>query len=161
MKENKFEFSYRVYNSIDDLPEDQKRLLNQAKEVTNLAYAPYSNFYVGAIAKMANGHIVKGSNQENASYPVGLCAERVLLATISSIFPKTAIDVIAITYNSKDVNSDHPVSPCGICRQSLHEFESRFQQPVKLILGGTTGPVFVLDSVSNLLPLAFTSDELS
>lgn len=161
MKENKFEFSYRVYNSIDDLPEDQKHLLLQAKEVTNLAYAPYSNFYVGAVARMTNGQLVKGSNQENASYPVGLCAERVLLSTISSIVPQMAIEAIAISYNSKGENSDHPVAPCGICRQSLHEFESRFQKPVQLILGGTTGPVFVLDSVSNLLPLAFTGDELS
>lgn len=160
MQENKFEFNYRVYDSIDELPEDQQWLLNEAREVTEQAYAPYSNFQVGAVARLINGEIVAGSNQENASFPVGLCAERVLLASVSSLFPKIPIEMIAISYKSDHQKSDHPISPCGICRQSLQEFEGRVNHKVQLILGGMTGPVYVIDSASRLLPLAFTSEEL-
>lgn len=160
MKENKFEFNYRVYDSIEELPEDQQWLLSEAREVTSQAYAPYSNFQVGAVARMANGEIVKGSNQENASFPVGLCAERVLLASISSLYPRIPINTIAISYKSENHKSDHPISPCGICRQALQEFEQRVDQPVELILGGLTGPVYVIDTARSLLPLAFTSEEL-
>jgi len=160
MKENKYEFNYRVYESIEELPEDQQWLLSEAREVTEQAYAPYSNFQVGAVARLANGEIVAGSNQENASFPVGLCAERVLLASISSLFPKIPIHAIAVSYKSENHKSDHPISPCGICRQSLQEFEGRVNHPIQLILGGLTGPVYVIDSASKLLPLAFTSEEL-
>lgn len=160
MKESKFEFNYNVFESIDELPEEQKQLLKEAREITEQAYAPYSKFQVGAIAKLANGEKVKGSNQENASFPVGLCAERVLLASVSSIFPKVPIETIAISYKSEHVKSDHPISPCGICRQSLQEYEQRVDNKIQLVLGGMTGPVYVIDSASRLLPLAFTSEEL-
>ncbi|MEI6947798.1 cytidine deaminase [Paraflavisolibacter sp. H34] len=160
MEENRFEFSYKVYQSIDELPEDQRLLLQAAREVTEQAYAPYSNFQVGAVARLANGETVPGSNQENASFPAGLCAERVLLASVSSLFPRVPVEAMAISYKSENVKSDHPISPCGICRQSLQEYETRTNQPVQLILGGMTGPVYVIDSASKLLPLAFTSEEL-
>ena len=160
MKVQTFVFSYKVYDSIDELPEEKQWLLNEAREVTQQAYAPYSHFQVGAVAKMVNGEIVAGTNQENASFPVGLCAERVLLASISSLFPKVPIESVAISYRGENVSNDHPISPCGICRQSLQEFESRVKHPVQLILGGITGPVYVIDSASRLLPLAFTSEEL-
>ena len=160
MRENKYEFNYTVYENIEELPEEQQWLLSEAREVTGQAYAPYSNFQVGAVAQMVNGEIVAGSNQENASFPVGLCAERVLLASISSLFPKIPIQSIAISYKSINLKSDHPISPCGICRQSLQEFESRVKHPIQLILGGMEGPVYVISSASKLLPLAFTSQEL-
>ncbi|HEX6333551.1 MAG TPA: cytidine deaminase [Flavisolibacter sp.] len=142
------------------MPEEHQWLLNEAREVTAQAYAPYSRFQVGAVARMANGEVVAGSNQENASFPVGLCAERVLLASISSLFPRIPINTIAISYKSENHTSDHPISPCGMCRQALQEFEMRVDHPVQLILGGMTGPVYVIDSASKLLPLAFTSEEL-
>ncbi len=160
MKESKFEFNYNVFDSIDELPEEQRNLLSQARAITAQAYAPYSNFQVGAIAKLANGETVAGSNQENASFPVGLCAERVLLASVSSLYPRIPIETIAISYKSESVKSDHPISPCGICRQALQEYEGRINHTVQLILGGMTGPVYVIDSASRLLPLAFTSEEL-
>jgi cytidine deaminase len=160
MKEKKFEFNYTVYENIDELPEEQKELLKEAREVTEHAYAPYSRFQVGAIAKLSNGETVTGSNQENASFPVGLCAERVLLATVSSLFPKESIQTIAISYKSTEQKSDHPISPCGICRQALQEYEGRIDHPLQLILGGMEGAVYVIDSASRLLPLAFTSEEL-
>ncbi len=160
MKENKFEFAYRVYRDIDELSADQQILIKEARNATQTAYAPYSNFHVGAVAKLANGEIVRGSNQENASSPVGLCAERVLLAAISSLYPRTPIETIAISYNAERVKSDHPISPCGICRQSLQEVEGNNNQPIKVLLSGMEGEVYEIDSASNLLPLAFTSNEL-
>ena len=160
MKEKKFEFNYTVYENIDELPAEQKELLAEARQITEHAYAPYSRFQVGAIAKLVNGETVKGTNQENASFPVGLCAERVLLATVSSLFPKIPIRAIAISYKSEEQKSDHPISPCGICRQALQEYEGRTKEPVQLILGGMEGAVYIIDSASKLLPLAFTSEEL-
>src|SRR6476660_11737 len=155
MRENKYEFNYNVYNSIDELPEDLRWLLNEAREITAQAYAPYSNFQVGAIARMANGEIVSGSNQENASYPAGLCAERVLLSSAASQHPGIAISTIAISYNNLKGKSDRPVSPCGICRQSLVEFEQRFGHPVRIILAGMQGKVQVIENAVSLLPLTF------
>ena len=160
MNKETYQFSYEVYNSIHDLTEEDSLLLRKAQEATQLSYAPYSKFHVGAVAKLSNGEIVKGSNQENASYPVGLCAERVLLASISSLYPKIPITAIAISYASREVKSDHPVAPCGICRQSLQEFEERMKHPIRLILGGQEGKIIIIPRASALLPLAFTSDEL-
>jgi cytidine deaminase len=161
MKKSEYKFSFDVYDSIDELSEEDAWLLNEAREVTEMAYAPYSHFQVGAVAKMANGEIVAGSNQENASYPVGLCAERVLLASASSLYPNMAIDAIAVSYQSNNGgDSNRPISPCGICRQSLQEFEGRVKQPIRLILGGMEGKVFIIEKASLLLPLAFTGEEL-
>lgn len=160
MHDKKFEFSYQEFNSIDDLSKEDAWLLNEARDVTQQAYAPYSKFHVGAVAKLSNGEIVAGSNQENASSPAGLCAERVLLASVSSIYPKTSIDTIAISYQGNGSVSDHPISPCGVCRQSLQEFEQRTNHPIRLILGGMEGKVYIIPRSSMLLPLAFTSDEL-
>lgn len=160
MKEKKFEFNYTVFETINELPDNLRTLLEKAREVTSLAYAPYSKFQVGAVAQMSNGEIVAGSNQENASFPAGLCAERVLLSSISTLFPKIPVQAVAISYKSEQQQSDHPISPCGICRQSLQEYETRVGSPIQLILGGMSGPVYIIDSASRLLPLAFTSEEL-
>ena len=160
MNKETYQFTYEVYNSINDLPEGDATLLKQARQATQLAYAPYSHFHVGAVAKMINGEIVRGSNQENASFPAGLCAERVLMSTASTLFPNVPIDTIAISYSSSDVASDHPIAPCGICRQSLQELEQRSRQPIRLILGGLEGKIIVIPQASSLLPLAFTSEEL-
>ena len=160
MKEKKFEFDYQVYDSIAELNEQDAWLLNEARLVTEQAYAPYSNFHVGAVAMMANGEVVAGTNQENASYPVGICAERVLLSTIASQHPGVAIDTIAISYENKNGKSNKPVSPCGICRQSLVEFEMRTGQPIRLILAGMEGKILIISSASLLLPLSFNADDL-
>jgi cytidine deaminase len=160
MKKDEFKFSFDVYDSIEELSEEDAWLLNEAREVTEHAYAPYSHFQVGAVAKLANGEIVAGSNQENASFPVGLCAERVLLASASSLYPNVAIESMAISYQTGNGDSDRPISPCGICRQSLQEFESRVNHPIRLILGGMEGKVYIIPKASILLPLAFTSEQL-
>ena len=160
MNEKKFEFEYEVYNDITELNETDASLLKEARSVTKQAYAPYSNFHVAAVAKMKNGKTVVGTNQENASYPVGICAERVLLGSAANLYPGEAIESIAISYDSEHVKSDHPISPCGMCRQTLLEFENRIKKPIRLILGGMEGKVYVIKSASQLLPFAFTSDEL-
>jgi cytidine deaminase len=159
MREQKLEFKFEVYESIDELTFEDAGLLNNAKVISENAYAPYSNFRVGAVARLKNGKIVSGSNQENASFPVGLCAERVLLASVYSSNPGIPIETIAISYQGPH-GSDHPVAPCGVCRQSLYEFELQLKQPVRLILSGMKGKVFILPSASLLLPLAFSSEEL-
>ena len=160
MHEQKFEFSFEVYDSIDELNADDRQLLIEARNITDKAYAPYSNFHVGAAAKLSNNKIVTGTNQENASYPVGICAERVLLSAISSLYPGIAIETMAVSYQSKKIKSDHPISPCGMCRQALQEFEGRMDKPIRLILSGMEGKVYVIKSASLLLPLAFTNEEL-
>lgn len=160
MNQKEILFAYEEYFSEEELNEADAFLLSKAKEATGYAYAPYSGFNVGAAARLANGEIVTGTNQENASYPAGLCAERVLLSSISSLHPKMPVESIAISYNSEIIKSDHPVAPCGICRQTLHEFETRMNQPIRLILGGMTGKVLVIANTTSLLPFAFGKEEL-
>ena len=160
MHEQKFEFSFEVYDSIDELNADDRQLLIEARNITDKAYAPYSNFHVGAAAKLSNNKIVTGTNQENASYPVGICAERVLLSAISSLYPGIAIETMAVSYQSKKTKSDHPISPCGMCRQALLEYETRTDKPIRLILAGQEGKIYIVTTVKFLLPFAFTPDEL-
>lgn len=160
MKENKYEFSYKVFNDINELDKKDADLLIRARKVTKDAYAPYSNFHVGAVAILSNGEIVAGTNQENASYPVGICAERVLLGSVATLHPNIPIESIAISYEGNGVKSDHPISPCGMCRQALLEYENRLNKPIRLILSGQEGKVFVIRSAGLLLPFAFTSSNL-
>src|SRR5258707_973241 len=154
------QFSYEVYASAEELDPVDADLLNKAKEATNYAYAPYSRFRVGAAARLDNGQVVTGTNQENASFPAGICAERVLMSTASSLYPGVAIETLAISYHNENGPSDNPISPCGICRQSLQEFEQRTGRPIRLILGGQTGTVYIIPQSGLLLPLAFSADEL-
>ena len=160
MNNKKFEFSYQEFENSDSLSDKDARLLNEARKVTEQAYAPYSNFHVGAVALLENGEVIAGTNQENASYPVGTCAERVLLGTLATLHPKVAISSLAISYNSNEIKSEHPISPCGMCRQALLEYEGRVKKPIRLILGGMEGKVIVIETVSQLLPFAFSSKEL-
>jgi cytidine deaminase len=160
MSSQKFSFEFEEYNSIDELQPADAILLQQARKVTQQAYAPYSNFHVGAVAQLNNGETVIGTNQENASYPVGICAERVLLSTLSSLHPNMPIQTLAISYHNHNGDSNTPVSPCGICRQSLLEYESRSKQHIRLILSGMEGKVWIIEKASMLLPLSFTSDDL-
>lgn len=160
MTTEKFQFDYELYDSIDELPGQDNELLDRARKTTVHAYAPYSHFHVGAAARLANGEIVTGTNQENASYPVGICAERVLLSSVSSLFPDQAVEAIAVSYDSKEIVSDHPVAPCGVCRQSLQEYQARFNASIRVIMGGMKGKVIVLPSADHLLPFGFTATEL-
>lgn len=160
MKKEAFQFEYQVFDSIEELTQQDAWLLNEARETTAAAYAPYSNFCVAAVAKLTNGEIVAGTNQENAAYPVSICAERVLLASAASLYPNIAIESMAISYNNHNGQSIHPISPCGMCRQSLVEYEERVKQPIRLILSGLEGKVFIIEKADSLLPLSFGSVDL-
>jgi len=160
MIDKKFEFEYKVYDDISELDKADIYLLSKARSVTTQAYAPYSNFFVGAAAVLDNGEMVLGTNQENASYPVGICAERVLLGNAATTYPNVGITTMAISYDSKTIKSDHPISPCGMCRQALLEYELRTAKPIRLILSGQKGKIIIVRTVSSLLPFAFTSGEL-
>ncbi|SHL71344.1 cytidine deaminase [Chitinophaga jiangningensis] len=154
------QFEYTVYEDITELNDADAWLLTEARDVTHHAYAPYSHFQVGAVARLANGEIIAGSNQENASFPVGLCAERVALAAAASVYPEVAIDTIAISYHNLNGDSSQPISPCGICRQSLAEVEMRQKEPIRLIMGGLSGRVIVVERANDLLPFAFSGEML-
>jgi cytidine deaminase len=160
MESQVYSFSYEAYHSLEQLAQDDAILLLEARKVSNVAYAPYSHFRVGAVARLAGGKIITGTNQENASFPAGICAERVLLSAASSLYPDRPIEAIAISYQQDKGRSNHPISPCGICRQSLQEYEQRFNHPIRLILGGLEGKVYVVPKAGFLLPLAFTKDEM-
>lgn len=150
----------QVFNTIDELEEADAALLINARIVTAAAYAPYSNFLVGAAAMLVNGQVLTGTNQENASYPVGICAERVLIGNAATIFPNVAISTMAISYQNLTGESAKPISPCGMCRQVLAEYEVRVQQPIRLILSGQTGQIYIIEKAAQLLPLTFTPDDL-
>lgn len=160
MKKQDYHFEFEIYDSIDELSEDDKWLLDEAREVTQNAYAPYSRFQVAAVAKLSNGEIISGTNQENASFPAGICAERVVLAIISSLYPKSTIETMAISYFNQNGESSHPISPCGICRQALQEFKEKTKAPVRVILGGMHGKIYIIQDASLLLPLSFTSKDM-
>ncbi len=160
MVKSSVHFEFEVFDSIDQLATADKELLLSARKVTEKAYAPYSEFLVGAVAKLSNGEMVSGTNQENASYPVGICAERVLLASAAMLHPNVPVSTMAIAYHNLKGVSDKPVSPCGMCRQSLHEYEERTKQPMRLILSGMNGKVFIIENAGLLLPLSFGNADL-
>ena len=160
MKKEAISFGYEVYESSSELNADDEILVNAAREVTKKAYAPYSNFLVGAVASLINGEKVSGTNQENASYPVGICAERVLLSAASVMHTNVPIDTIAISYHNLHGESSNPVSPCGMCRQALKEYEDRTNKTIRLLLSGMTGKVFVIEKASHLLPFSFGGEDL-
>jgi cytidine deaminase len=160
MRIEKTGFEFEVYDSIDQLAPEEAALLEKARAVSSNAYAPYSRFFVGAAAQLENGDVVCGTNQENASFPAGICAEQAALAAVASLQPKGTIKTMAISYQGEGIESDHPISPCGVCRQVLTEYEGRVGASIRLILGGMKGPVYIIPSAQSLLPLAFTAEEL-
>jgi cytidine deaminase len=147
--------SYLVYESIHSMDETCQMLMKKAVEASKSAYAPYSNFYVGAALLLENGDVLTGNNQENIAYPSGLCAERVALFNAGAHFPKIAIKTIAITAMSTKFLVNHPVAPCGACRQVMSEYENKQGKKIKVLMMGEKGEVNVIESVNDLLPLMF------
>ena len=144
-----------VYDSIDEVPQDIQDLMQEAVSARDVAYAPYSNFKVGAAILLENNEIIIGSNQENASYPSGLCAERTAVYFAGAKYPDTKIQKIAISAKSMRHKVVSPVPPCGACRQALVEYEVKQEEPIELYFMGETGKVVKADSVKDLLPLVF------
>lgn len=161
MKEAQQTLTYTIFKTSSELSNEDAALVEKARQQTSIAYAPYSNFHVSAAALMENGEMITGTNQENASYPVSICAERVLLGTIANLFPGMPVKTIAISYNSNKVKTDYPISPCGMCRQALAEYESRINKPIRLLMTGQSGEIFLVNVASHLLPLAFSSLNLN
>lgn len=148
-------FEYQVFNAKGDLAEADRELLDLAIEAVHTSYAPYSHYHVGAAVRLANGIIFKGSNQENMSFPAGLCAERVAVFAAASGFPDIPLEAIAISAKADSFEVNEPVPPCGVCRQAIMEYEMKFNNKIRLILGGQKGPVYIIQGMGNLLPLAF------
>lgn len=152
--------TYTIYENDSELSQEDRHLLNCAREAVTRAYATYSKFQVGAAILLANGEIITGNNQENAVYPAGLCAERTTAFYASSRFPGIPFKKIAITAINPSEPLSKPVVPCGSCRQVLSEYENRFHSPIQVILAGQSGDIWMLNSVAELLPLTFNSDFL-
>ncbi len=150
---------YQIHEGFELFSAEELALFEAAREATRQSYAPYSKFNVGAALLLSDGSILKGSNQENAAYPSGLCAERVAMFYANSNFPNLAVRALAVTASKLGEFSLKPVPPCGSCRQVLLESESRFQTPIKIYLVGRD-KVVVADSAKDLLPLNFDSQYL-
>lgn len=148
----------RVY-SIVEYTNDKKILIEKAKNASLSAYAPYSEFQVGAAVLLANGTIITGSNQENAAYPSGLCAERTALFYANAQYPDVPVKAIAIAASTKGSFTKDVCSPCGSCRQVLVEVENRYNQPVEIIMYGEKH-IYEVDSIRSLLPLSFGKENL-
>jgi cytidine deaminase len=155
MKEVKIESTLLVYDNFDELPSDVAMLMSKAIEVRQKAYAPYSNFYVGAAILLDNDEIVTGNNQENASYPSGLCAERTAIYYAGAQYPDAKIIRMALTAGSKSHQTLTPIPPCGACRQAIAEYEVKQESPIEIYFMGETGKVVKSNSLANLLPLVF------
>ncbi|MBP6424608.1 MAG: cytidine deaminase [Flavobacterium sp.] len=146
---------FDVFESIQELPADVQNLMQEAVAIRKSAYAPYSNFKVGAALLLDNGKIILGSNQENAAYPSGLCAERVAVFHAGAVYPEATILKMAISAASGSSTTDAPIPPCGACRQSIAEYEIKQNNPIKIYFMGEIGPIYKSDSLKNLLPLLF------
>lgn len=155
MKEVKLDMRLTVYEDIDELSPNIISLFEKAGKAREKAYAPYSNFLVGAAVLLENGEIITSNNQENASYPTGLCAERTAIFYAGSQYPGVNIKVITVTAGPKDGDSEFPVPPCGGCRQAISEYEIHQKTPIEIYFMGLKGKVMKSDSLANLLPFAF------
>ncbi len=159
MKEITITSTFKVYASLNELSVTDKELCLSAKNILKNAYAPYSNFFVGAAVLLEDGTVVTGTNQENAAYPSGLCAERVAIFYASSVHPNKKIVAVAVATKSNRPNSNTtPTPPCGACRQALSEYEVKNKQLIKILMLGENGEVYESQSVANLLPLMFSSE---
>jgi len=147
--------SIKVYGDSDPLSAEDQQLMNEAINQLDKAYAPYSRFHVGAAVRLRSGQIIGGSNQENASYPLCMCAERVALYHAAALYPEDAPVSMAITVRSEKSKIDKPVSPCGACRQVIAEYEYRHQQPIRIMLSSDAKEVYEVNGINALLPIGF------
>ncbi len=160
MKKKEFKIVVTEFSGAEELPEKDRQLLQEAAKSAEKSYAPYSEFHVGAAVLLENGEIILGSNQENAAYPAGLCAERVALFYANSKYPGVAVKALAISAHADHFIIDKPISPCGTCRQVIAETENRQQSKIRILMQGETGPVNVTEGIENLLPLTFYEEKL-
>lgn len=148
------------YESALEVPAAEQELLDAAFSALSHAYAPYSGFNVGAALRLADGRVITGSNQENAAYPMCLCAERVALSAAAALHPGVAVDMIAVRVKHNDKVLNQPVAPCGACRQSLSEVADRYQRSISVVMQAETGPILKISNSKDLLPLSFDGSYL-
>lgn len=148
----------KVY-TFDELNKTDQVLITSAMEATTRSYAPYSKFSVGAAALLANGIVVTGTNQENAAYPSGLCAERTTLFYANSQYPDQPVLTLAIAARTEKDFIDLPIPPCGACRQVILETEKRYKQPIRILLYGKK-EIYEVKSICDLLPLSFDASAM-
>ncbi|MBO0343440.1 MAG: cytidine deaminase [Bacteroidota bacterium] len=160
MKKEKIGFELLIFDDASELSQNEQKLLKQAAAARQDAYAPYSKFKVGAAVLLENGEVVIGNNQENASYPSGLCAERVAIFHAGAKYPGVPVKAIAISASSSKEANGEPAAPCGNCRQSIIEYEQKQKSPISLLLSSETGPIYKCNSTADILPLAFNSSFL-
>lgn len=160
MREENISIPLSVYESVEQLPSEIKNLMKKAEGIREHAYSPYSRFKVGAAVLLSNGEVVLGSNQENAAFPSGLCAERVAVFAAGANFPNQTIRAIAITARAETRVLEEPIAPCGSCRQSIAEYEQKQQKPIEIYFMGEKGIIYKLNSIADLLPLSFSSKYL-
>ena len=158
MKELTITAVLNVYK-FEELTEADRTLLQAAMDATKRSYAPYSKFSVGAAARLNNDVIVTGTNQENAAYPSGLCAERTTLFYANSQYPDQAVATLAVAARTERDFLDAPIPPCGACRQVILETEKRFNRPMRILLYGKE-EVYEVKSIRDLLPLSFDGSEM-
>lgn len=144
-----------VFDTISQLPDEASKLMNRAVDARKKAYAPYSNFQVGAAVELDNGEIVTGNNQENASFPLGLCAERTAIHYAGATHPNSKIIRMAISASSNIEKTLKPIPPCGACRQAIAEYEIKQKSPIEIYFMGEAGEILMSQSLANILPLAF------
>ena len=160
MKEIQIETKLSVFESFEELSQSEKDFMNQAIEIRKKAYAPYSKFQVGAAIVLDNGVVLQGSNQENAAYPSGLCAERVVIFYAGANYPDNKIVKLFISATPSDRDSENPIPPCGSCRQSIAEYEIKQDLPIETYFMGAKGAIYKSDSLKNLLPFMFDKSNL-
>lgn len=158
MKDLTIQAVIKVYQ-YNELSEEDRKLIDMAKEATKRSYAPYSKFSVGAAALLANGETVTGTNQENAAYPSGLCAERTTLFYANSQYPDQAVKTLAIAARTENDFLDSPIPPCGACRQVILETEKRYNQPIRILLYGKEN-IYIIEGIEDLLPLSFSKKDM-
>lgn len=141
--------------TVDELLSADREIVDAARAATANSYAVYSHFNVGAAVRLADGTIVCGTNQENAAYPSGLCAERTTLFWANSQYPTLAVEAIAIAARTEQGELDRPIPPCGACRQVILETEKRFNKAMRIILYGAKECYVIEDGIKALLPLSF------
>ncbi|MBR2415426.1 MAG: cytidine deaminase [Bacteroidaceae bacterium] len=150
-----------VVCAYEELMPEDKEVVDAARAATANSYAVYSKFNVGAAVRLEGGVIVKGSNQENAAYPSGLCAERTTLFWANSQYPDRAVLTLAIAARTENGELAMPIPPCGACRQVILETEKRYNRTIRIILYGTRECYVVEDGIKALLPLTFDASFLN
>ena len=158
--EKQYKINFEAIESYEHLDAIEKTLYDKAMQIRNVAYAPYSNFTVGCAILLENGEIITGSNQENAAYPSGLCAERTTIFYTGANFPEVKIKKLFVIGAPRNATSSIPIPPCGACRQSILEYEAKQEEGIEIYFASLDGEIYKTKSIRDLLPFSFDASYL-